>query len=92
MHTGPQSYYTARIKQEEPEWLYGRAKLRKEHFKPEDSVKEKDDLREEAAKSKGQDVKKDWNFPSGPKNDPKSSKMKMLGHARGAASLRRRTT
>ena len=64
-----------------------RAKLRKEHFQPEDSVKEKDDLREEAAKSKGQDVKKDWNFPSFPKNDPKSSEMKMLGHARGAGQL-----
>ena len=49
MYTGPQSHYTERtINKREPEWLYDRAKLREEHLRPEDSVKEKDDLREEA--------------------------------------------
>ena len=34
----------------ESEWPYDRAKLTEEHFRPEDSVKEKDDLSEEARK------------------------------------------
>ena len=84
---GPKVTTRNELNKREPEWLYDRAKLRKEHFKPEDSVKEKDDLREEvmelrraAAKSKGQDERKDSKSPSGPKNDPKSPKIKMLGH------------
>ena len=49
MYTGPQSLYTERtINKRKPELLYDRAKLREEHFRLEDSVKEKDDLREEA--------------------------------------------
>ncbi|PFX25006.1 hypothetical protein AWC38_SpisGene10386 [Stylophora pistillata] len=49
MNTGPQSHYTERtINKREPEWLYDRAKLGGEHYRPEDSVNEKDDLREEA--------------------------------------------
>ena len=49
MYTGPQSHYTEpTINKREPEWLYDRAKLGEEHFRPEDSVNEKDDLREEA--------------------------------------------
>ena len=49
MYTGPQSLYTERtINKRESEWLHDRAKLREEHFRLEDSVKEKDDLREEA--------------------------------------------
>ena len=44
MYTGPQSHYTERtINKWEPEWLCDSAKLREEHFRPEDSVKEKDD-------------------------------------------------
>ena len=51
MYTGPQSLYTERtINKREPEWLHDRAKLREEHFRLEDSVKEKDDLSEEARK------------------------------------------
>ena len=47
MYTGPHSHYTERtINKREPEWLHDRAKLREEHFRPEDSVTEKDDLRE----------------------------------------------
>ena len=50
-YTGPQSHYTERtINKREPERLYDRAKLREERFRPEGSVKEKDDLREEARK------------------------------------------
>ena len=66
-----------------------------EHSRSQDSVKEKDDLREEArklglfakefqwtrraaAKSKRQDERKGYKSPSGPENDPKSSKMKIL--------------
>ena len=49
MYTGPQSHYTERtINKREPEWLYDRTKLGEEHFRPEDSINEKDDLREEA--------------------------------------------
>ena len=49
MYTGPHSHYTERtIHKREPEWLYDRGKLREQHFRPEDSVKAKDDLREEA--------------------------------------------
>ena len=49
MYTGHQSHYTERtINKPKPEWLYNRAKLMEEHFRPEDSVKEKDDVREEA--------------------------------------------
>ena len=44
MYTGPQSIYTERtINKRETEWLYDRAKLGKEHFRPEDSVKENDE-------------------------------------------------
>ena len=63
--------------------------------RPEDSVKEQDDMREEArepglfAKEFGQGLRqqrvtdktgerKGWKSPSGPKNDPKSSKTKLL--------------
>ena len=39
MYTGLQSPYTERtINKREPKWLYDRAKLREEHFRPEDSV------------------------------------------------------
>ena len=49
MYTGPHSHYTERtINKREPEWLYDREKLREQQFRPEDSVKAKDDLREEA--------------------------------------------
>ena len=98
MYTGHQSHYTERtMNTSESEWLYDRAKLMEEHFRPEDSVKEKDDLSEEArklrlfsykriwtrraatiVKSKRQGERKGWNSASGPKNDPMSSKMKML--------------
>ena len=58
MYTGPHSHYTERtINKREPEWLYDRAKLREEHFRPEDSVKKKDDLREEARGLTRQDVR-----------------------------------
>ena len=64
MYTGPQSRYRERtINKREPEWLYDRAKLREEHFRLEDSVKEKDNLCEEArelrlfAKEFGQGVR-----------------------------------
>ena len=44
MYTGPQSIYTERtINKRETEWLYDRAKLGEEHFRPEDSVKENDE-------------------------------------------------
>lgn len=64
VYTGPQSHYTERtINKREPEWLYDRAKLSEEHFRQEDSVKEKDVLREESrelrlfAKEFGQGVR-----------------------------------
>ena len=91
MYTGPHSHYMERtINKREPEWLYDRAKLREEHFRPEDSVKEKDGLGKETRElrvfakefgqgvRKRQDERKGTNSPSGPKNNPKSSKMKML--------------
>ncbi|PFX11083.1 hypothetical protein AWC38_SpisGene25451 [Stylophora pistillata] len=64
MYTGPQSHYTERtINKREPEWLYDRAKLREEQFRPENSVNEEDDLHEGArelrlfAKESGQGVR-----------------------------------
>ena len=38
MYTGPWT-----INKREPEWLYDGAKLRENHFRPEDSVKKKDE-------------------------------------------------
>ena len=38
MYTGPRT-----INKREPEWLYDGAKLRENHFRPEDSVKKKDE-------------------------------------------------
>ena len=38
MYTGPRT-----INKREPEWLYDGAKLRGKHFRPEDSVKKKDE-------------------------------------------------
>ena len=58
------SMHTERtINKRELEWLFDRAKLWEEHFRPEDSVKQKNDLREEArelglfAKEFGQGVR-----------------------------------
>ena len=49
MYPGSQSPYTERkINKTDPEWLHDCAKLREEHIRPENSVKETDDLREEA--------------------------------------------
>ena len=46
MYTGHQSHYTERtMDTSESEWLYDRAKLMEEHFRPEDSVKEARKLR-----------------------------------------------
>ena len=45
MYTGTHSHFMERtINKRESEWLHDRAKLREEHFRPEDS----DDFREEA--------------------------------------------
>ena len=49
MYTGPHGHYTERtINKREPEWLYERGMLMEQNFRPEDIVKARDYLREEA--------------------------------------------
>ena len=72
-----------KINKREPEWLYDGAKLRENHFRPEDSVKKKDEearelrlfakeLRKGVRQQRVRDKTKEkaGTLPLGPKNDP----------------------